>query len=356
MLSDTGLNYGSLPKGLLKFHRYGSEVRTPFEEHIAEVALYAATPGKSICLHFTVSEEHLVGFRKLLKDALPAVESRFRAKFEVNFSLQKPSTDTLAVDMQNDPFRNEDGSLLFRPGGHGALIDNLNELNSDLIFIKNIDNVVPEKLIAPTIRYKKVLAGKLIETREKIFSILRELEISKPSAERLNQIVKFVRTELYYEPSNKTSPHSLSRLRSILNRPIRVCGVVKNTGEPGGGPFWAPNASGDVSLQIIESSQVNHSDPSQVEIFARATHFNPVDLVCSPKTYQGYKFDLAGFVDKDTCFLSYKSKDGRELKALELPGLWNGAMSDWITLFIEVPIETFNPVKTVNDLLRPQHQ
>jgi hypothetical protein len=258
--------------------------------------------------------------------------------------------------MQNDPFRNHDGSILFRPGGHGALIDNLNKLDADLIFIKNIDNVVPEKGISTTVRYKKILAGKLLEIRHKIFSILRELDTSAPSPLRYSQIVDFIRTELCYELTGFRKHPSVELIKEILNRPVRVCGMVKNLGEPGGGPFWAPNTTGDYSLQIIESSQVNHSDPSQVEIFSRATHFSPVDLVCSPRSYKGEKFDLTKYIDRDTCFISYKSKDGMELKALELPGLWNGAMADWLTLFVEVPLETFNPVKTVNDLLRPQHQ
>jgi hypothetical protein len=356
LLMPSGLNYGSLPKGLLKFHRYGNHARTPFEEHIAEAAMYAVTDGQPVQLHFTVSAEHMEGFTKLLTELLPSFEKRFDLNFNIHFSIQKTSTDTLAVDMHNDPFRNDDGSMLFRPGGHGSLIDNLNDLDADLIFIKNIDNVVPERLITQTVRYKKVLAGKLFETQQKIVKILHELEFQTPSLERIKQIVHFVRTGLCYEMSKKTNPDSIPRLKSILNRPLRVCGVVKNVGEPGGGPFWAPNASGDISLQIVESSQVNHADLSQVEIFARATHFNPVDLVCGPRDVEGNKFDLRKYVDKNTCFISQKSKDGKELKALELPGLWNGAMSDWLTLFVEVPIETFNPVKTVNDLLRPQHQ
>ncbi len=356
LLFEPGLNYGSLPKGLLKFHKYVNKSRTPFEEHLAEAALYASSPGRPVKLHFTVSPEHLPSFKKLLEESVNDMREKYHVQFDVSFSVQKPSTDTMAVDMQNKPFRNDDGSVMFRPAGHGALIDNLNELDADLIFIKNIDNVVPEHNIQPTVQYKKVLAGKLIEVQQKVFEILNELENPLVTPARVDEIYKFVRSELFYESNTATGARSVQMLRQILNRPIRVCGVVKNLGEPGGGPFWAPNTLGDITLQIIESSQVDHDNTIQAERFLRATHFNPVDLVCSPKTYKGEKFNLANYIDKNTCFISYKSKDGKELKALELPGLWNGAMADWLTLFVEVPIETFNPVKTVNDLLRPQHQ
>jgi hypothetical protein len=356
LLSESGMNYGMLPKGMLTFHRYENGARTAFEEHLTEAALYAVTPGQPVNLHFTVSSEHMQGFNKLLKEKIKSYEKKFGVKYDITFSIQKPSTDTLAVDKQNDPFRNNDGSLVFRPGGHGALIDNLNELDFDIIFIKNIDNVVPEKELAATVRYKKVLAGKLLEIQQKVFEILTELEDCKLTEARMEEIIHFIRNKLNYEMTHFSTYEAVQQLRKILDRPLRVCGVVKNTGEPGGGPFWAPNTHGDISLQIIESSQVNHSDPLQVQIFSRATHFNPVDLVCSPRTYRGGKFDLTKYIDRNTCFISFKSKEGRELKALELPGLWNGAMADWLTLFVEVPMETFNPVKTVNDLLRPQHQ
>jgi hypothetical protein len=356
ILFKDGLNYGSLPKGLLKFHKYKEKPRTPFEEHLVEAALYALSPGKLAKLHFTVSPEHLPDFKKLLEESVDGLKQKFDVQFDVSFSVQQPSTDTMAVDMQDDPIRNVDGSILFRPGGHGALIDNLNALDADLVFIKNIDNVVPESNIQPTVRYKKVLAGKLIEIQEKVFGILKEIDSSVPAPARLHEMFTFVNKELCYELSQKDKEENVGLLRKILNRPIRVCGVVKNQGEPGGGPFWAPNTTGDTTLQIIESSQVNHDNAVQAEKFLKATHFNPVDLVCSPKTYKGEKFNLTDYIDKNTCFISYKSKDGKELKALELPGLWNGAMADWLTLFVEVPMETFNPVKTVNDLLRPQHQ
>ncbi len=354
LLADR-MGYGSLPKGLLKFHRYDAKARTPFEEHLAEAALYASLPGQPVKLHFTVSPEHMAGFIKLMEASVGELEKQYGVRYEISFSVQQPSTDTIAVDMQNIPFRHSDGSVLFRPGGHGALIDNLNSLDADLIFIKNIDNVVPERLIQPTVRYKKMLAGKLIELQQQVFSMLHELDSGALSSSKISDMFGFIKKELCYEPKN-TEKNSILQLKKILNRPIRVCGVVKNLGEPGGGPFWAPNSMGDISLQIIESSQVNQEDKNQTDIFQRATHFNPVDLVCGPKSYTGTKFNLNEYIDRNTCFISYKSKDGRELKALELPGLWNGAMADWLTLFVEVPVETFNPVKTVNDLLRPQHQ
>jgi hypothetical protein len=360
LLLEDGLSYGSLPKGLLKFHANLSEVRTPFEEHLFEAAKYASSPGQAVNLHFTVSPEHMKGFKDLMNRVVSQFEEKYGIKYSITFSIQKPSTDTLAVDMNNQPFRNNDGSMLFRPGGHGALLDNLNELKSEILFVKNIDNVVPEKYVEPTINYKKALAGKLLELREQVCKLLEELENNTLTVERAKMIYKLIAQELCYQPKSTPVFDDLGNVRKslfeILNRPIRVCGVVKNLGEPGGGPFWAPNSKGDISLQIIESSQVDQDNPRQMEIFNSATHFNPVDLVCCPYDYKRRKFDLHAFVDESTCFISHKSKDGKDLKALELPGLWNGAMADWLTVFVEVPVETFNPVKTVNDLLRPQHQ
>lgn len=360
LLIDDGLSYGSLPKGLLKFHTYKGEERTPFEEHLSEAANYASSPGKAANLHFTVSPEHMEGFNTLMQKMVPLYEKKYGIKYSISFSIQKPSTDTLAVDMTNNPFRNPDGSMLFRPGGHGALIDNLNELKAEIIFVKNIDNVVPEKYVEPTVIYKKALAGKLLELRKQVSSFLEELEKDSLTLDRAREIFKLIEKNLCYHSKSIPQFQDLNNVRSslfeILNRPIRVCGVVKNLGEPGGGPFWAPNSKGDISLQIIESSQVDQDNPKQKEIFDSATHFNPVDLVCCPYDYQGKKFNLHKYVDESTCFISHKSKDGKDLKALELPGLWNGAMADWLTVFVEVPVETFNPVKTVNDLLRVQHQ
>ena len=359
ILLESGLNYGNLPKGLLTFHNYDESNRTACEEHLVEAAAYARE-GNTAHLHFTVSPEHKAGFRELLDRVLPKYEERFKLSYQIDFSVQKPSTDTMAVDLDNYPFHNADGSILFRPGGHGALINNLNELDADLIFIKNIDNVVPEKHLPETVAYKEILGGILLKTQEKVFAVLTELDRETPSIERLKEIQSFIKDKLFYEINApvdfENSKAAIDTFRSVLNRPIRVCGVVKNLGEPGGGPFWAPNSKGDISLQIIESSQVNTGDHNQMEIFKNSTHFNPVDLVCGVKDYKGNSFDLTRFVDESTCFISQKSKDGKDLKALELPGLWNGAMADWLTLFVEVPIETFNPVKMVNDLLRPMHQ
>lgn len=358
LLNDNGLNYGSLPKGLLKFHSYSSsEKRTPLQEHLVEGALYAQSDG-NVNIHFTVSKEHRKLFEKHLQESLPKFEKEYNVKFNVSFSEQKPSTDTLAVDTDNKPFR-ENGELLFRPGGHGALISNLNDLDYDVIFIKNIDNVVPDNLKEPTVLYKKLIAGLLVGLQKQTFAYLKELENEQISDAKLAIITRFCETKLNnHHPNIKSLKGNNLRqyLFNKLNRPIRVCGMVKNVGEPGGGPFLTVNQDDTVSPQILESSQIDLSNPTEKAKMQNASHFNPVDLVCGVKNYKGEKFDLLKYVDKNTGFISLKSKSGRELKALELPGLWNGAMSDWNTVFVEVPIETFNPVKTVNDLLRKEHQ
>ena len=307
--------YGKLPKGLLLFHKYRDGARTPALEHLAEGALTGATR-----IHFTVSHEHLPLFRHHIADNLQKFEKKYDVKYEVSFSEQLPSTDTIAANPDGTPFRTADGKLLFRPGGHGALIENLNQQDADIVFIKNIDNVVPDRLKKDTVRYKQILAGVLVKEQERVFDLLRNGNLSDEE-------------------------------RARLNRPIRVCGVVKNTGEPGGGPFLVREEDGSISKQILESSQIEDKS-----LMATATHFNPVDLVCAIRDFEGKPFDLPKFVDPKTGFISQKSKDGKELLALELPGLWNGAMSRWNTIFVEVPISTFNPVKTVNDLLREQHQ
>jgi len=313
------MNYGKLPKGLLLFHKYRDGARTPALEHLVEGALYAASNGV-VRLHFTVSHEHLPLFRKHIADNLKKFEDKYGVKYEITFSEQQPSTDTLAANPDGTPFRTKDGKLLFRPGGHGALIHNLNEQDADIVFIKNIDNVVPDRLKKDTVRYKQVLAGVLVEEQKRVFARLQDPNLSAEERER-------------------------------LNRPIRVCGVVKNTGEPGGGPFLVREEDGSISRQILESSQIEDKS-----LMAKSTHFNPVDLVCSLRDAEGKHYDLPKYVDPKTGFISSKSKDGKELLALELPGLWNGAMSRWNTIFVEVPVSTFNPVKTVNDLLREQHQ
>ena len=359
LLEKQGLNYGQLPKGLLKFHSYPDEKRTPFHEHLLEGALYTSNYKGEVNLHFTVSAEHLKLFQFLTEIDVPKYEQRYNIKFNIDFSEQKSSSDTLAVDEANNPFREENGDLLFRPGGHGALIENLNDIDADVIFIKNIDNVVPARLKSPTVDYKKALAGLLIQCQKQIFGYLTALEQKEASDELLNAIQEFCAKRLNIRNEHLATLSREERIdyfRRKLNRPIRVCGIVRNTGEPGGGPFLVLNNDGTYSPQILESSQIDQTDPEQKDLMRKSTHFNPVDLVCATRNYKGEKFDLKEYVDKNAGFISSKSKNGRSLKALELPGLWNGAMSDWKTIFVEVPIETFNPVKTVNDLLREQHQ
>ncbi len=346
------LGYGSLPKALLKFHRYGEMQRTPFEEHIVEGALYAQCSDGTVHLHFTISPEHRAAFRRKLAEVKQYYESTFHIKLKITFSEQKHYTDIIAVDEQNQPLRDDEGRLVFRPGGHGALIENLNEQRADLIFIKNIDNVVPDWMKHTTVIYKQVLAGMLLELKEKTFETLRALD-HQPDEKTLRKAIRFAKEEL-----NIMVPEGCDAktLHGLLNRPMRICGMVKNLGEPGGGPFYTIDSKGRRSLQIVESAQVNHKDPQQEEIFQASTHFNPVDLVCSTKNYRGRYFDLRQYVDPQTGFISKKSKGALTLKSQELPGLWNGAMADWITLFVEVPVATFNPVKTVNDLLRKEHR
>ena len=359
LLSGDGLNYGHLPKGLLKFHRYPAGARTPLEEHLVEGALYARGRDGSVHVHFTVSPEHRPLFEKLVVQVLPAYEAQFGVKFDVSFSEQKSSTDTVAVHPDNTPFRQSDGSLLFRPGGHGALIENLNDISADVVFIKNIDNVVPDRLKETTIRYKKILAGVLVTLQAQTFAYLRKLDSGCYTVDDLLEMLQFLQKKFFVKnPETKTLEDTELAIyvRRKLNRPVRVCGMVRNVGEPGGGPFLAYNADGTISPQILESSQIDMSDPEKKAMFEKGTHFNPVDLVCGLRDYQGRPFHLPDYVDKATGFISHKSKDGHELKALELPGLWNGAMSDWNTVFVEVPLLTFNPVKTVNDLFREQHQ
>ena len=357
LLDAKGLNYGALPKGLLKFHNYDNSNRTPVEEHFVEGALYAAM-GSKVKLHFTVSPNHRALFEQLVADKKAVYEKMFGVEYDVTFSEQKQSTDTIAVDADNNPFR-ENGELLFRPGGHGALIENLNDIDSDIIFIKNIDNVVPDRLKSDTVTYKKVIAGVLVSLQQKAFEYLRLIDSGKYTHEQVEEIIHFVQQKLFCrcsEIKHLEDCDLVIYLRKKLNRPMRVCGMVRNVGEPGGGPFLAYNSDGTVSLQILESSQIDMNNPKAKAMFEEGTHFNPVDLVCSVKNYKGEKFNLPNYVDPSTGFISHKSKNGRELKAMELPGLWNGAMSDWNTVFVEVPLATFNPVKTVNDLLRDTHQ
>lgn len=358
LLYPEGMDYGNMPKGLLLFHKYPEGNRTPVGEHLTEGSLYAKNADDEVHVHFTVSEEHRRLFELLVAARKLNYEFKLGASFTVSYSIQKPGTDTIAVDMDNRPFREEDGTLLFRPGGHGALIENLNDIDADIIFIKNIDNVVPDRLKENEAHYKKLLAGILVTMQQRAHNYLKMLETEEVSAAALREMLDFTEKELTISHPGKfdTDDTLKAYLKRKLDRPFRVCGMVKNAGEPGGGPFIAVNPDGTASLQILESSQIDKNDPQAMDAFRNGSHFNPVDVVCGVKSYNGNKFDLTKFVDSNTGFISHKSKNGKELKALELPGLWNGAMSDWNTIFVDVPVSTFNPVKTVNDLLRPEHQ
>lgn len=359
-LTDKGLEYASLPKGLLAFHNYGNKPRLAVEEHLVEGAHYSTNKNNITTVHLTVSPEHQGKFEEVIASNRGNYEKEFDVSFDISFSQQKPSTDTIAVDLNNEPFRNGDGSLLFRPGGHGALIENLNDLNGEIIFIKNIDNIVPDKLKGETFLYKKVIAGLLMKLQEASFDFLEMLEDGNLSDEDIENIKNFAEKEMnIFIPAAYEGYEKMERIDFLynkMNRPIRVCGMVKNEGEPGGGPFWVIDEKEELSLQIVESSQIDFNNKEQSDIVNMATHFNPVDLVCGVTGFKGEKFDLHNFIDYETGFISQKSKDGKDLKALELPGLWNGAMADWITVFVETPLITFNPVKIINDLLRPQHQ
>ena len=359
LLEAKGLNYGSLPKGLLKFHHYATTNRTAMEEHLTEGALYAASSDGEVNIHFTVSHEHLPHFKELVASKKADYEKRYGVRYNISFSEQKPSTDTIAVDMNNEPFREENGKILFRPGGHGALIENLNDIDAEVIFVKNIDNVVPDRLKEPTVRYKKVIGGVLVALQTEINRYTAMLKSGKYTIDDLREMVQFLQQKLFVrneETKNLEDAELALYLLRKFDRPIRVCGMVRNSGEPGGGPFVAYNPDGTTSLQILESSQIDMANPEAKRQFEAGTHFNPVDLVCAVRDGQGVKYDLPRYVDKNTGFISHKSKNRRELKALELPGLWNRAIRDSHNVFVEVPAETFNPVKTVNDLLRPQHQ
>ena len=358
LITGEGMNYGAMPKGLLQFHKVGAEVHTPLEEHLEEGAQYATDKDKKVNIHFTVSPEHRSAFEALIGEKVPEMEQKWGVKYTVSLSEQKASTDTVAVTMDNEPYR-ENGKLLFRPAGHGALIENLNDMNADVVFVKNIDNVVPASLREATVKYKKVIGGYLVKVQKQIKEYVNALRSGKYTIDDLRTMVKFLHDTLNVrneQTKNLDDSELAVYLLNKFNRPIRVCGVVKNDGEPGGGPYIAYNADGTTSPQILESAQFDKSKPESVELIKSGSHFNPVDLVCYIKDVDGNKFDLKKYVDKDTGLISEKSKSGVTIKALELPGLWNGSMSDWNTVFVEVPIVTFNPVKTVNDLLRPQHQ
>ncbi len=358
ILTDSGLNLANLPKGLISFHKYEKKIRTAFEEHIIEGIYYSKSCNNEVKLHFTVSPEHRNGFEQLLKEIKAEYEDLYDIKLIVEFSEQKPSTDTLSLDSEGQAFRNDDNTLLFRPGGHGALIENMNTLTNDIVFIKNIDNVVPQNRLAETVKYKKALGGLLLSIRNTIHEYLLLADSNDLDNEIIDSMIAFVHSELHLEDLTYINDFNekKERLKEILNRPIRICGMVKNTGEPGGGPFWVEDQSGKFSLQIVEKAQIQLNDPVQKQIFEKSTHFNPVDIVCSITDYRGKSFDLRRFRDDETYFVAEKTKSGKSLKALELPGLWNGAMAKWITLFVEVPLVSFNPVKEINDLLRKEHQ
>ena len=360
MLEDNQLNYGNQPKGLLPFHQYKTNrLSTAFEEHLYEAALYASDTNVAK-LHFTISERYKSKFDKEFKRIENYVENHTGVSFDISFSYQQESTDTIAVTLENQPFREDDNSLLFRPSGHGALLKNLNTIDADIIFIKNIDNVVVKQYKDEVATYKKVLAGILLKLQDKAFEYLHILDKKSISEEEFRNIEQFLKNEMSVKISGEYKKYldiyKVEYLREKLNRPFRICGMVKNEGEPGGGPFWVRDQFGNVSLQIVESAQINLKDKKQKNILKNATHFNPVDLVCGVKNYKGEKFNLENYVDHNAAFITMKTKVGKDLKALELPGLWNGSMAFWNTIFVEVPIITFNPVKTVNDLLKAPHQ
>ena len=356
LLTDKGLGYGAKPKGVLRFHRYADEIRTAIAEHLVEAATYMKDEDDLCHLTITISPEHRPLFEAAISEVREKFEARYGVRYDIRFQVQDPSTDTIAVDPRNKPFRKGDGSLLFRPAGHGALIYNLNQVEEELVSIKNIDNVSAEKLLPVTARYKEILLGSALMVRDQIFQYLDELE-ADPSVACCNEIEDYLDRVLCIQlPLARSRAERVEMLREKLNRPVRVCGMVRNEGEPGGGPYIIAGKDGCTSLQILESVQINPEDPGAKGAMARATHFNPVDLVCCLRNYKGERFDLTKYVDPDAGFISSKSFEGRELKALELPGLWNGAMSNWNTVFVEVPVETFNPVKTVLDLLRDAHK
>ncbi len=362
LLGREGLDYGNKPKGLLKFHKYSeNDRRTAFEEHVREAVKYCGSRDGMVRMHLTVSSDHLDGFQTEAARVLPKIEGETGMSFDLTFSFQKPETDTIAVGQDNIPFRKSDGTLLFRPGGHGALIRNLDALDGDLVFVSNIDNVAPDRLKNLRVKQKQVLGGILLEIRSKIFYYLQQLDgEEKPEKTRLDSMVSYLHQRLGIAIPEMLESWDVSDLKKWLtgtmNRPIRVCGMVRNEGEPGGGPFYVRSESGEVSLQIVESSQVDMKDPAKAALVQASTHFNPVDLVCSLRDYRGEKFNLGRFVDPRTGFISEKSEGGKTLKALELPGLWNGSMAGWLTLFVDVPVETFSPVKTVFDLVRKEHR
>lgn len=359
ILEESGLGYGQSPKAVIEFHKYDDEVRTAFEEHLVEAAEYCVNNKEEVNLHFTISENHKERFSALLERIQANYEKQYGCKYKIDFSVQKSSTDTIAVNQNNVPARDDKGLLIFRPSGHGALIENLNEIDADIIFIKNIDNVIHDKYKAATYKYKKLLGGILMTLRNKVFDYLQRLSSNDLDNVNLSDIIEFCEKELAIQVKSEAEFENrqlyIDYLISILDRPIRVCGMVKNENQPGGGPFWIKNVNGDVSLQIVESAQVDMKDELQKQKFNQSTHFNPVDIVCSVKRFNGKKINLTDFVDYQTGFITEKTQKSQILKAQELPGLWNGSMAKWISIFVETPLETFTPVKIVNNLLDKGH-
>lgn len=361
MLTDRGLGFGDLPKALIPFHTYQGKRRTAFAEHLAEAAFYARCRNEDCYIHFTSLPQHVDLMEAHFQKVRKSLEERYSINYHISYSIQDPSTDVIAVDGENNPIRDDKGQLVFRPGGHGALLQNLGNLDADLLIVKNIDNVCHDRIKGDTALYKQILSGYLIALQDQIFAFLNGLDNPTQSSMKVIETMwSFAENKL-----NVTAPpesdkwkkeEKIDYLRRKLNRPIRVCGMVENEGEPGGGPFWVRNTDGSTSLQIVEASQINRKNPEQEYILQNSTHFNPVDLVCSTRNYKGVAFDLPAFVDPHTGFITEKSIDGKVVKAQELPGLWNGSMSDWNTIFVEVPLTTFNPVKIINDLLRPEHR
>ena len=358
LLSPDSFNYCNKPKGVLPFHQYDGHTATPIEEHLREAALYASSNGIAH-VHFTISEDHQDEFETVIREVKPQIENDTHTSVNVKFSYQDKATDTIAVDLNNNPFRDDDNKLVFRPGGHGALINNLNAIDADIIFIKNIDNVIQNHGDIITL-YKKALGGILIDVQKKSFDFLKRMESGHIESGAIEEMIEFLKNQLNItmvsDFAKFTNENKIAYITQKLNRPLRVCGMVKNEGEPGGGPFWVRGQQGNISLQIVETSQVETQNPQQIAIIDQSTHFNPVDIVCSTRDYKGNLFNLLEFVDHERGFIVNKNKNGRSLKGYELPGLWNGAMAKWNTVFVEVPLVTFNPVKTVNDLLKPAHQ
>jgi len=352
LLEPCGLGYAYLPKGLLAFHAVADGARTPFVEHLAEAALLNGLDG-TVALHFTVSAEHLPLFRAQFAAWRSTLEETYGCRFAVTYTTQKPSTDTLALAADGKPLRDADGRLVLRPGGHGALLENLNDLAGDIILVRNIDNVVPDVLKQANLVWTRLLAGYLLVVQEEQHALLKALH-DQPDDPLVRELaVGFLVDRLQADVS---PAEDVGVLLDRLDRPLRICGMIPNSGEPGGGPFWVRDDRGRVTRQIVEGAQIDRDNPEQAAILARSTHFNPVDMVCGVSDWRGRSYDLHRFVDEDAVIITTKMQDGREVRVLERPGLWNGGMADWHTLFVEIPPAAFNPVKTVFDLLRPAHQ